>query len=221
MKTKTERMAYVATKLGETSFYQMPASTKYHQSYSGGLLDHCTGMWFDLEKLTKALGLKWGDPSSPFVIAMLHDACKIDAYVYNHDYKCWEHNENHPKGHAELSLKRIEELGIELTDEERACIRWHMGAFDDREHWGEFTDAIHKYPNVFWTHVADMMDAHLSGKRAEPEENTKVHTKVCCLCGEPLKEGEYGNNPYPLKNDGVCCDHCNYNKVIPARLNNM
>lgn len=162
MKT-TERMAQVASKLGETSYYQMPASTTHHQNYAGGLLDHCTSVWLHLEKLTKALDLKWDDPSSPFIIAMLHDACKIGAYFYNHDYGCWEHTENHPQGHAELSLKVIEELGIELTDEEKACIRWHMGAFDDRENWNNFTDAIHKYPNVFWTHVADMMSAHLDG----------------------------------------------------------
>lgn len=38
----------------------------------------------------------------------------------------------------------------------------------------------------------------------------------CCICGKPL-EG-HGNNPYPLKKTGRCCDKCNIEKVIPARI---
>ena len=44
--------------------------------------------------------------------------------------------------------------------------------------------------------------------------------KACCLCGG--NAGQYGNNPAPLKSKhitlNVCCDECNINKVIPARL---
>ena len=40
--------------------------------------------------------------------------------------------------------------------------------------------------------------------------------KTCCLCGEEF-EG-YGNNPAPVKESGECCDRCNAEKVIPARL---
>lgn len=42
----------------------------------------------------------------------------------------------------------------------------------------------------------------------------------CVLCGAVLPKGEYGNNPEPLKpfSSGVCCNDCNMNKVIPARL---
>jgi len=39
---------------------------------------------------------------------------------------------------------------------------------------------------------------------------------VCCLCKES-KQG-WGNNPYPLAEEGRCCDECNNNKVIPARI---
>lgn len=40
--------------------------------------------------------------------------------------------------------------------------------------------------------------------------------KTCCLCGKEF-DG-YGNNPAPLKESGECCDQCNAEKVIPARL---
>lgn len=90
-------------------------------------------------------------------------------YDYKDEYcpKCdahmgiWVHNPKHPRGHADLSLKMLSEAGIELTDEEKACIRWHMGAFDDVQNWSNYTEAIRKFPNVLWTHTADMVAAHI------------------------------------------------------------
>jgi len=40
----------------------------------------------------------------------------------------------------------------------------------------------------------------------------------CCLCGQEF-DG-FGNNPWPLNNDenARCCDKCNAEKVIPARI---
>lgn len=40
--------------------------------------------------------------------------------------------------------------------------------------------------------------------------------KKCCLCGREFKG--WGNNPWPVVDNGVCCDECNMTKVIPARL---
>lgn len=37
----------------------------------------------------------------------------------------------------------------------------------------------------------------------------------CCICGKEI-EG-YGNNAQPVA-DGQCCDECNMDKVIPARI---
>lgn len=44
--------------------------------------------------------------------------------------------------------------------------------------------------------------------------------RKCVLCGKPLKVGEYGNNPEPVCSfsAGVCCNDCNMNTVLPARL---
>lgn len=41
-------------------------------------------------------------------------------------------------------------------------------------------------------------------------------TKVCCICGKEFKG--WGNNPWPVKEDGECCDQCNWEKVVPARI---
>ena len=44
---------------------------------------------------------------------------------------------------------------------------------------------------------------------------------VCCICGGWF-EG-WGNNPWPaVKNpDAMCCDRCNAEVVIPARIKRM
>lgn len=39
----------------------------------------------------------------------------------------------------------------------------------------------------------------------------------CCICGQEI-EDIYSNNPYPYKKSGRCCDDCNYEYVLPARL---
>ena len=42
-----------------------------------------------------------------------------------------------------------------------------------------------------------------------------MEKQVCCVCGKEF-EG-FGNNPWPLKEDGRCCDGCN-DFVIIARI---
>lgn len=39
--------------------------------------------------------------------------------------------------------------------------------------------------------------------------------KKCCVCGKEFIG--YGNNASPVKK-GVCCDYCNTNFVVPARM---
>ena len=51
-----------------------------------------------------------------------------------------------------------------LTDEEIACIRWHMGAYEiDTKMWQYYDSAIRKYPNVLYTHTADMIASKIDG----------------------------------------------------------
>lgn len=43
------------------------------------------------------------------------------------------------------------------------CIRYHMGAFTDKSEWNDYTRAVSQYPNVLWTHQADMLVSHIAG----------------------------------------------------------
>ena len=56
-------------------------------------------------------------------------------------------------------------------------------------------------------------------KDEEPVEEELEDEHKCCICGEPI-EG-YGNNPFPVKTEGDCCDKCNAEVVIPARIEKM
>lgn len=140
-------------------FFEAPASTKFHGSYEGGLFDHSYNVAKFLVSLTHKNGLIWQRPESPYIIGMFHDLCKIDQYRYDHDH--WEYNPNTLlKGHGDKSVMLLSTF-MRLTEEEMLCIRFHMGAFTDKEEWSSYTGAIHKYPNVLWTHQADMLASHV------------------------------------------------------------
>ena len=41
-------------------------------------------------------------------------------------------------------------------------------------------------------------------------------TFTCCICKKTVTG--YGNNPFPVATDGLCCDECNSHRVIPERI---
>lgn len=52
---------------------------------------------------------------------------------------------------------------IDLTVEEKLCIRYHMGAFADSKEWKYYTEAVKRCPNVLYTHTADMIATKIKG----------------------------------------------------------
>lgn len=142
-------------------FFTAPASTKYHGSYEGGLFDHSFEVAQTLWKLTKDNNLKWERPESPLIVGMFHDLCKTDSY--KSDMAGWTYNNDTLlKGHGVKSVMMLASL-MKLTEEEVACIRYHMGAFTAQDEWNDYTRAVHRYPNVLWTHHADMIASHVKG----------------------------------------------------------
>ena len=62
------------------------------------------------------------------------------------------------------SNRRVKELeGTKLTEEEAACIVYHMGAYTEKEKWDFYGRAIERFPNVLWTHHADMIASKIKG----------------------------------------------------------
>lgn len=154
--------AEILPELVEAGFFTAPASAKYHGAYEGGLFDHSLETAKALVDLTEKLGLKWERPESPYIIGMYHDLCKCDNYI--EDEEGYKYNyEMLLDGHGEKSVILLQSL-IPLTKEEMLCIRWHMGAYEkDTKLWGYYGRAIEQYPNVLYTHMADMIASKIIG----------------------------------------------------------
>ena len=140
--------------LDEIGFFTAPASRHYHGAYEGGLFDHSYTVAMELMNLTKKLNLEWENEVSPILVGFYHDLCKCDLYKfvdgryeYNPDADFTEHGGK---------SVRICEDNMTLTNEEKLCIRYHMGAYEVDD-WAKFDKAISRYPNVLYTHTADMI----------------------------------------------------------------
>lgn len=167
---------YIIEDLDTLGYFIMSASTKYHGAEEGGLFRHSVLVAENLMELTAKNGLTWRNPMSPLKIGLLHDLCKVDRYVLGEaddaEYqpkrlgvpaqKVWKYNEApsiYGPGHGSKSVIIASSL-CSLTEEEALCIRFHMGAYETKE-WNEYSSAIDKYPNVLWTHMADMIASHI------------------------------------------------------------
>ena len=150
--------------LEDHGYFTAPASTKYHGAYEGGLFEHSVNVTNTLVSLTNDCNLKWERTSSPYIVGLFHDLCKIDNYIHESGLSfapIYKYNtETILKGHGDKSIMLLSTL-MQLTTEEMLCIRYHMGAFTDKEEWSDYTRAIHACPNVLWTHQADMIATHI------------------------------------------------------------
>ena len=143
----------------KTDFFEAPASTRFHGSFKGGLLEHSM-------KVYEILKQKAGDSESVRIIALLHDICKTNFYKVDYrnaknEQGVWEKvpyytiEDTIPYGHGEKSVMMISEF-IKLTPEERYAIRWHMGFTEPKELYTTIGQAYKKYPIALLTHEADL-----------------------------------------------------------------
>ena len=156
VETFPQEAELLTTTLDSTDFYEAPASTKYHGAYIGGLFDHSMNVACVLKHLT-SIGVcsKWENSRSPVIVGLLHDFTKIGKYNRGED-GTFTYNLKAPGyvGHGSDSVIKLLQI-LPLSQEEILCIRYHMGAYE-KEDWDGFDRAIRAYPNVLWTHTADM-----------------------------------------------------------------
>ena len=145
-------------RLERIGFFTAPASASYHGNYEGGLCDHSIAVARTLQELTNNNDLQWTRKGSPFLIGIFHDLCKCDHYVKTEDG--FGYNKNLTlTGHGDKSVM-LASTFTTLTMEEMLCIRYHMGAYETND-WSGFDLAIKAYPNVLFTHTADMLASKL------------------------------------------------------------
>ena len=159
----------------ENGFFTAPASTKWHGAYAGGLWAHSVCVAEQLRELTDKYHVVWQSPDSPEVIGILHDLCKIMQYIFGEDGQIVSNKAEKAKGHGFYTVAKLDELGFELTTEERECILWHMGRWTVEPYYdlahveaGEsqyksFKEALHGVYNLRWVCGADMIASHKLG----------------------------------------------------------
>ena len=72
------------TWLDESDFFVAPASTRFHGSHEGGLLQHSLNVYDCLKRNVEQAGLQ--DTYSPETIAvsaLLHDVCKVNLHHHS------------------------------------------------------------------------------------------------------------------------------------------
>ena len=123
----------------DDAFYTVPASTKYHDNFPGGLASHSLDVYLEAKSMYEKL-VDSGHQSSfgmdsIILCSLLHDVCKIDEYEMV-DGKSLHTTQYHRDGpHGLKSEYLLRNWHLDLSDDERQAIIWHMGAYahDARE----------------------------------------------------------------------------------------
>ncbi len=164
-----------------SDFFKAPASTKFHSSFAGGLVEHSVKVYNRfLNKIKTEFGEKYEEVitnESIAIIGLLHDVCKIN--FYKSEYRntkdkagnwvqviCYTVDDKLPYGHGEKSVYILSGF-IKLTRDEAMAINWHMGGFDNRVQGGSYSMSVafQQYPIAVIFHTADLETAYLDEKR--------------------------------------------------------
>ena len=165
--------------LESTDFFTAPASTRFHLSRPGGLVEHSIHVYERLLKLCdtengeKFLSAKLPDDETIAICGLLHDICKANFYGVEmrnrkNEQGQWEKypfyvvNDQLPYGHGEKSVYIISSF-MKLSREEAMAIRWHIGFSDNEFKAGGYSvgNAFEKFPLALLTHIADIQATYL------------------------------------------------------------
>lgn len=169
-------LAYMCS--DQCDFFTAPASTRFHGSYSGGLLDHslnvydCLVDYLSRDRTKSTYNMNYNDETIA-IVALLHDICKTNVYKestrnqkINGEWKqvpYYEFDDQLPYGHGEKSVYIITGF-MKLTREEAFAIRYHMG-FSGPEDQRSIGYTFENYPIAFALSTADMEATYfLEGK---------------------------------------------------------
>ena len=158
--------------LESTDFFESPASTQYHENYTGGLCEHSLKVYDTFKKLHKAFDLDI-NINSIIIMSLLHDVCKANCYTKEKknvkigqnwtqvDY--WKFDDNNPIGHGHKSVIEIQKTGFILTDLEINSIIAHMNGYDKSDLFNA-SNIYNKNELTMWLHVADFIATYKNRK---------------------------------------------------------
>lgn len=161
-----------------SDFFAAPASTRFHLSSPGGLLEHSLHVFERMKAIcaneaTITPGFNEPSMETIAVCGLLHDICKANFYAVEmrnckNDQGRWEQypfyvvDDKLPYGHGEKSVYIISGF-MRLSREEAMAIRWHMGFSDNDFQGGGYSvgNAFDKFPLAVLLHIADLQATYL------------------------------------------------------------
>lgn len=157
--------------LATTDFYSATASGRFHDAYEGGLISHTMNVYNQMCEVWKVQKFNNVLPQSFTLVALTHDWCKIglyECYMRNvkdektgqwNQVKSYRWREEGPSfsfGHGVSSMFLVSRF-VNLTVDEAAAIRWHMGSYRCvNDEFSELQTCNERYPLV---HMAQFADA--------------------------------------------------------------
>lgn len=156
--------------ISKTDFFSAPASTRFHGSFEGGLVEHHLDVYNEIVDLLTLPKFKDVNPASAYLVALVHDFCKIGLYdpyfrnVKNDVTGQWEQVQafkydkpQYPFGHGVSSMYLATQF-FRLSREESLAVRWHMGSYRcATEDFSELQDSNERYPLVLLLQFADQL----------------------------------------------------------------
>lgn len=154
----------------KSDFFTAPASTKYHGSHPGGLVEHSLNVYHRLKHLVEHC---WPRPvedkpsdETIAIVSLLHDLCKVNFYAVEmrnrkNEYGQWEQypfyvvEDQLPLGHGEKSVIILQSF-MKMTRDEIFAIRFHMGDYTDQN----TNKAFRMFPLALLLHQADEQAAN-------------------------------------------------------------
>ena len=175
-------------KLDSSDFFRAPASTRYHNAFKGGLLDHSLNVYYNLRYLVDIKGLKEHISEESIIICgLLHDIAKINFYepssrnkkVYHENgakydelgrfdwvaefsYKIRDAQDRFVFGNHEETSEFMIKTYIPLSvDESVAILNHHGGMSYDSIPPSTISDKYNRYPLASLLHMADFLATYV------------------------------------------------------------
>ncbi|MBQ6632025.1 MAG: HD domain-containing protein [Romboutsia sp.] len=170
-------------KLEESDFFEAPASSKFHNCFSGGLADHSLNVYYNLKRLVEIKHLETTIPKDSIIICgLLHDMSKINYYektvknkkIYTESGSKWDNlgtydwvseegwsvkseKDRFIYGNHEETSEFMVRQYIPLKVSESVAILNHHGGKGHDSTGINISGIYHRYPLANLLHVADMI----------------------------------------------------------------
>ena len=174
-------------KLENSDFYIAPASTRFHNSIRGGLLNHSLNVYHNLNTLVHTYGLQDKiSEDTVKILGLLHDMGKINYYkpYFKNEKRYWSGGSKHDEGgnfdwvtvqsytvvddkdrflfgNHEQTCEYMVSIYVPLTYTETIALLHHHAGMGSDCAQDNVSAIFNRYPLATLLHTADMLSVYL------------------------------------------------------------